>query len=458
MMAAHGPAGLLDLALRNVAAWSVQVAFVALAAAALGRLLPVERPRARLRFVQALLALVVLLPLLQPWPAASPHVDWSFGLRASLPAGTAAFAGRSPAVVSVGIGWTLVAALALLLGAGRQFARFAFGLARLRSLRLSASPLDAPPWLAALRSELAPGALFRVSAEVGGPATFGFRRPTIVLPAAFLGLERDRQHAIALHELLHVRRGDWLPHLVEELLKALLFFHPAVHWLVGRVRLAREQCVDADVVAILGERSVYLESLLAVARLAGGAPAVPAAPFLRQSHLRERVDLLLKEVPMTRARTLAHLAVAAAGLVLVAAFAAAAVPLQAGGKAAPAAARIGVADEVAALAEPKLVHKVNPVYPAEAKNDKAEGLFAIDVVIDTAGAIREAKVAASAPTMERFKQMMDAKTVAKALEGDPRLAQAAVDAVKQWRYEPILGPNGKPVEARATITVNFRLD
>ena len=50
----------LELALRNLAAWSVQVAVLGLAAAALSRLLPIERPAARLAFGQALLAVVQL--------------------------------------------------------------------------------------------------------------------------------------------------------------------------------------------------------------------------------------------------------------------------------------------------------------------------------------------------------------------------------------------------------------
>jgi hypothetical protein len=267
-------------------------------------------------------------------------------------------------------------------------------------------------------------------------------------------MERERQEAVALHELLHARRADWLSILGEEVLKAVLFFHPAVHWLVGRVRLAREQTVDAEVVRRLGARDAYLESLVAVARLATRSRAVPAAPFLRESHLRERVDLLLKEVPMSRLRTLAHLALTATALVLVTSWAASAVPLQSA-KAAPAAG-VAVKDDVAAPAEPKLVHKVDPAYPAEAKKEGVQGLFVIAVVIGKDGAITDARVVVSAPTVERLKELEPKKGTPAALEGDARLGVAAVDAVKQWRYEPIL-KGGKPVDIKALVTVNFRL-
>jgi TonB family protein len=69
-------------------------------------------------------------------------------------------------------------------------------------------------------------------------------------------------------------------------------------------------------------------------------------------------------------------------------------------------------------------------------------------VIGKDGAVRDAHVVASSATPERIDAAQQA--------GDPRLAKAAVEAVQAWRYEPIL-ENGKPVDARITITIVFRL-
>jgi D-alanyl-D-alanine endopeptidase (penicillin-binding protein 7) len=443
----------LELALRNLAAWSVQVAVLGLAAAALSRLFPIERPAARLALGQALLAVVLGLPLVQPWHATAPAVTWSLTPSpASLaPLATPGGATPSPAIP----GWPLAVAGLLLLGISFGLARVGTGLVRLRSLRRHARPLDAPPWLLALRDGVAPGARFLLSDEAGTPATFGLRRPIVLLPPVFESMARERQGAIALHELVHARRADWAVLMAEEALKAALFFHPAVHWLVGQVRLAREQTVDAAVVHHLGNRQPYLESLVEMARFAAHARAVPAAPFLRESHLRERVDLLLKEVSMSRFRTLTHLVLTAAALVLAVSWAASAVPLQSAKPAAPAA-TIAIEDKVTAPSEPKLVHQVKPVYPEDAKKEKVQGLFVIDVVIGKDGAIKDARVAASAPTAERLKALEAKQGTPAAIEGDARLAAAALDAVKQWRYEPILKA-GKPVDFKATVTVNFKL-
>jgi beta-lactamase regulating signal transducer with metallopeptidase domain len=456
----------LDLVLRNLAAWSLQAAVLGLTAAALGRVAPVDRPWARLTLAQSLLALVLLLPLLQPWTAANAAVDLTLGAASAAAGAPADVArpGRSTpapapvvaAVLAIGIAWRLSV--------------FGVRLGRLHRVGRASRPLEPEPWLAALRDEVAPRARFALVPD-GAPATFGFRRPLVLLPESFLAMAGERQRAVALHELLHARRGDWLMLVLEDLVAAVLFFHPAVHWLVDRVRLAREQCVDADVVRRVGARRPYLESLVDAARAASFNAAVPAALLLRQSHLRERVDLLLQEVSMSRARTAAHVSVAGLAVVLAVALSASAMPLQspAASNEGPAAkasiatcdeaagtkASSAICDEAAGIGEPKIVKKVNPAYPAAAKSERVEGAIVVDVVIRTDGSVKEARVGASAPTPERLKAILASKT--RATEGDARLGEAAVDAVKQWAWQPVL-KDGKPVEANLTVTVVFRLD
>jgi beta-lactamase regulating signal transducer with metallopeptidase domain len=440
-------------------AWTLQVGLVAWAAAVLARLLPLERPTARLRLWQGLLAAALVLPVLQPWRVSLVGVDWTLGLAGIALPGRA---DPSSAASSAGTpSWALWAAGLLLAGVTWRLGRFALGLARLRALHREAEPLEVPTWLDALRKEHAPRAQF-VLARSGTPATFGVHRPVILLPREFNRMPLDRQRAVALHELIHARRRDWLALAGEELLRAVIFFHPAVHWLIGRIRLAREQCVDAEVVRRMGGRRAYLESLVEVARLASRAEAVPAAPFLRERHLRERVELLLKEVPMSRVRTLAHLGVTAGVLTLALAAAVAAFPMVA----APSGTTLGDPLGPAPVATPgeepepfpaKKIHHVNPVYPKGAKEDGAQGIFIIAVVIDTAGRVADAKVVVSAPSNEDGDNLMEKRNTPEALRGDERLAKAALDAVRQWSFEPVLDEAGKPTAVDAILTVRFRL-
>lgn len=87
------------------------------------------------------------------------------------------------------------------------------------------------------------------------------------------------------------------------------------------------------------------------------------------------------------------------------------------------------------IAEPTLVHRVNPEYPEEARKAGIEGAVVLEVTIDQQGDVRHVEVVRSL---------------------DPVLDQAAVAAVSQWRYNPSLY-GGTPVAVIATITVVFEL-
>jgi protein TonB len=83
----------------------------------------------------------------------------------------------------------------------------------------------------------------------------------------------------------------------------------------------------------------------------------------------------------------------------------------------------------------RLVHKVSPEYPKKARKKHVEGVVRLHAIIGKDGAVRELAV----------------------ISGDPLLTDAALKAVRQWRYMPTL-LNGEPVEVDTTIDVNFVLN
>jgi protein TonB len=93
--------------------------------------------------------------------------------------------------------------------------------------------------------------------------------------------------------------------------------------------------------------------------------------------------------------------------------------------------RMRVASRVAAA---NLIHDVAPTYPPEAGRARIEGTVVLLAVIGKDGTVRDVRVQS----------------------GPPLLAQAAIDAVKQWRYKPYL-LNGEPVEVDSQITITFNL-
>jgi TonB family protein len=81
-----------------------------------------------------------------------------------------------------------------------------------------------------------------------------------------------------------------------------------------------------------------------------------------------------------------------------------------------------------------LIHQVSPIYPKAALAMRIEGAVELTTTISKSGDITHVKI----------------------VSGDPQLAKAAADAVKQWKYKPYL-LNGEPVDIQTVVTVNFKM-
>lgn len=86
------------------------------------------------------------------------------------------------------------------------------------------------------------------------------------------------------------------------------------------------------------------------------------------------------------------------------------------------------------VAEGQLIHKVNPIYPPEAKRKGIEGTVLLRATIGRDGVMKNVKL----------------------ISGPPELADAAIGAVQQWRYRPYL-LQGSPVEVETTVKITFHL-
>jgi TonB family protein len=81
-----------------------------------------------------------------------------------------------------------------------------------------------------------------------------------------------------------------------------------------------------------------------------------------------------------------------------------------------------------------LVSKVQPEYPADAKDQRIQGEVRLVVTVDKEGNVYKVEL----------------------ISGHPLLAPSAMEAVRQWKYKPYL-LNGEPIEVETTVTVNFTL-
>jgi TonB family protein len=82
----------------------------------------------------------------------------------------------------------------------------------------------------------------------------------------------------------------------------------------------------------------------------------------------------------------------------------------------------------------KLVKTVQPKYPNEARKKDVQGVVTLDIIIGKTGKVESMKVT----------------------DGPKLLVKAAENAVKQWRYQPML-VKGKPIEVETSVAVGFKL-
>ena len=87
------------------------------------------------------------------------------------------------------------------------------------------------------------------------------------------------------------------------------------------------------------------------------------------------------------------------------------------------------------LQEAKLIHRIDPVYPALCKHMRLEGEVVLRAIVSRDGTMSELTY----------------------VRGPACFVQNAMNAVAQWRYRPTI-LNGQPVEVESTVTVIYKLN
>lgn len=225
--------------------------------------------------------------------------------------------------------WPAIVGALLVAGASLALARFFIGLAALRQYRGRLLPLSEPRMIALAESLTRQMGCRRPielkqSNNLATPATIGWRRPVIILPADWHTWTDDERRVVLAHEIAHVSRSDYLTWLLAQISVALHVYHPLAHWLSRRLRLEQELAADAWAAELSGGRETYLFTLARMALRQDDRRVTWAArPFLpsRGTFLR-RIEMLsetkpLRNVPVSRRRAVALASVVAlAGLIV----------------------------------------------------------------------------------------------------------------------------------------------
>jgi len=444
--------------LRDLVAYSIQAAALVGVGVVMARLLRLRVPRVRMAYWQGLVALCLFLPLLQPW---RPEVLETSGTVLS----NVTFDAAAPAAPTLSLAEIVL--LLICTGIIVRAAWMALGMVRLWLYRREARRIGEVPQAVEEAQRLVwVSTRFFISPRLETPATFGYFRPAILFPARFLEMEPSMQKAIALHELLHVERRDWLWNLLEESVLTLLWFHLPLWWAVRSIRLSREQVVDAEAVRRSNARRPYLKALLEMAGQKRLAESLPAALFLRESQLAERVALMMKEVQMTRKQMTVSILSAAGVLLIAGASVVWAFPLktsatQAAAEASSAATHAKASADASlsgspAIAEaesaqkstkvykvggdvqpPEAINNTDPLYTPEARQAQLSGTVVLQAVIDAKGHVVSVKELS--------------KPLGKGLD------ESAMNTVRKWKFHPATR-NGVPVPVKVSVEIGFRYD
>lgn len=395
-----------SLLLRNVLLWSLQILALTGFAAILSLTFRRSMPSIRLLFLQITLLICLLLPFLR---TSRPPIIVTTA-PSSAYAVTAVPHTAQPAVPAFSVAEIVLAML--LAGSLLRLLLMLTGLWRLSRYRHQSDPLPIlTPW--------ASEAGLRLSHHIKGPVTFGFRKPIVLLPPDFPTLAEPMQDAILCHEILHVRRHDWLFTIAEEFVRALFWFHPAIWWLLHRIQLAREEAVDREAIEMTRQRDAYIDALLITAG-ASQHDLAPAPLFLRKRHLRQRIASILKELPMSKSKSISVLAVSLTALITIGWIAAGALPLRAAPESVTDAAGVSVDTRGAPL-----MHRASVPYPPEAISKGIQGTVIADAKLDSTGEVTDATI----------------------VSGPDELRKAVLQSLLNWHFAP--GPDTRE------ITVTF---
>ena len=243
-----------------------------------------------------------------------------------------------------------------------------------------------------------------MSTMAEGPGVVGWLRPVILLPAATLaGLTPEQFEAVLAHEIAHILRYDYLVNLLQMLVEALLFYHPAVWWVSARIRHERELCCDDAAVRACGDAVCYARALTSLERLRAQAPAL--AMGSTNGRLLYRIERLMGAAPQEqRPARWPGLVALAAGLACLAI-----TTNWARGQAPVSVDQPGVRVD---LGKSSVVNRTGVSYPDAAQKKGVKGPVTVEVTVDENGNVSDARV----------------------VKGPEELRKSVLESVLKWKF------------------------
>jgi TonB family protein len=264
------------------------------------------------------------------------------------------------------------------------------------------------------RMHLARPARVLITQAADCPSVVGWIRPVVLLPAATLvGLTPQQLEAVLAHELAHIRRYDYLFNMLQSIVETLLFYHPAVWWVSSRMRRERELCCDDMAVNACGDALCYARALTRLERLRLTAPGMALGST--GGPLMYRIRRIVGEAHQTAPSKLPGILALSLGLLTLTIHMPWARAQQPETPAAAVVTRDNVVDDEAVTVNAgnaRIIERRPVEYPGAALEKGIQGTVVVEVTLDAAGAVTDARV----------------------LSGPAELRKAALQSVLEWQF------------------------
>jgi beta-lactamase regulating signal transducer with metallopeptidase domain len=185
-----------------------------------------------------------------------------------------------------------------------QLIHFGRSIYRVRRLRRDALSIS-PSFVGMARAIEPCHFVILQSTAIDDPVTVGFFQSAIILPAKLIPvLDASDLKAILAHEYAHIRRNDFVVHLLCQMATLAVAWHPGIQYLMSKISQTRELACDEYATARLGKRILYARTLLRLASLCLEVPRADTMglSFFNGDNLEDRImKLTEKRTSLSRA-------------------------------------------------------------------------------------------------------------------------------------------------------------
>ncbi len=269
------------------------------------------------------------------------------------------------------------------------------------------------------RMKLARPVRVMITVAADCPSVVGWIRPALLLPAAtIIGLTPQQLEAVLAHELAHILRYDYVANMLQTVVETLLFYHPAVWWVSGRMRQERELCCDDLAVAACGDALCYARALTRLERLRVSAPGLAGLALgSTGGPLLYRIRRIMGEAAQgyTPSKLPGILALSVGLLCLAANMQWARGQQQDAPAGEPAAIESSTFDDPGVRVDLRgatVLHRDSVAYPEAALEKGVQGTVVVEATLDAKGMVSDARV----------------------LSGPQELRKTALESVLQWHF------------------------